>query len=142
MHHKVALNKRFYLLALFVLCCAWGNAQDCTLDIGGKNKETILKVFQLNEEQIGKMEAWRGELKIKRQQIEDKMKVLLNDHPQETQEDLNKLAKKFDILKEEVLAVSKSYDKKLIAIFNERQYQRYVALCREAIRTPMVVQPE
>lgn len=142
MRCKVTRFTHFSFLIVLVLSCTWGTAQDCTLDIGGKNKETIIKVFQLNEEQIEKMEAWRAELKIERQHIEDKMKVLLNDHPQESQEDLNTLAKKFDILKEEVLTASKSYDKKLIAIFNERQYQRYANLCHEAIRTPLVVDPE
>ncbi|KAG1654413.1 Dihydroorotate dehydrogenase (quinone) [Nymphon striatum] len=39
-------------------------AQDCTLNIGGKNTEALVGVFQMNEEQIGQMETWRAELNI------------------------------------------------------------------------------
>ncbi|MEL6918539.1 MAG: hypothetical protein AAFO99_12505 [Bacteroidota bacterium] len=127
------------LLLVFGLLFVTGSAQECTLDIGGKNTETIIKIFQLNEEQIGKMEMWQGELDIKTKDIEDQIRQLMEKHPQKTPEDLTLFAKKYDALKDQMVNTSKAYDTKLIAIFNERQYQRYVDLCIEALRTPIVV---
>lgn len=119
-----------------------GNAQDCTLNIGGKDTETIIKIFQLNDGQIGQMEGWRSELEIETSLIEDQIQELMDKQPQKTPEELIILAEKYNVLKEKMVNVSKIYDKKLIGIFNQRQYQRYVDLCNEAFRRPMVVDPD
>ncbi|MGB5821612.1 MAG: hypothetical protein WBG90_19175 [Saonia sp.] len=134
--------KHIYSLLVLGVVCFFGNAQDCTLDIGGKSSETIIKIFQLNEEQIGKMESWSAQLNTETSLIEDQIKLLLDEHPQETPDDLALLAKKYNTLKEQIVNTSKEYDKKLIALFNERQYQRYSDLCHAAFRKPIMVNPE
>ncbi|QLG46278.1 hypothetical protein [Costertonia aggregata] len=117
-------------------------AQDCTLSIGGKDKDIIVQVFQLNEEQITQLETWQAELAIKNKLIEEQLQLLLDEHPQSTQEDLTNLAKKYKTKEQELVRISVGYDKKLLGIFNERQYQRYIELCEEALRKPLkVVRP-
>ncbi|MDC6352509.1 hypothetical protein PP178_13190 [Zeaxanthinibacter sp. PT1] len=47
------------------------------------------------------------------------------------------MSEKFTSLKEELLTASKAIDQKLLGIFNDRQYMRYVELCEEVARRPM-----
>lgn len=128
------------------LCVLFGmifsvSAQDCTLNIGKKNTETIIKIFQLNEEQIATMENLRSELEIETKSIEDTVRKLLDAHPQSTPTELNVLADKYKVLQQKMVNVSKATDKKFITTFNERQYQRYLSLCNEAFRKPIQVIP-
>ena len=115
--------------------------QNCTLGVGGKNTETISKVFQLNEEQQATMQELIGELEIKNKLIDDQIKKLFDEHPQSTQEELETLAKKYKVLQQKMVIISEEYDKKLLSTFNERQYRRYVDLCSEVFRKPFLVTP-
>ncbi len=117
------------------------DAQDCTLNVGSEKTSTFISVFQLNEAQIEKMETWRAELSIEVKLIEDKMSQLLSTHPQSTPQELTDLAAKYKGQKEKLIAANIRVDKKLIAIFNEKQYQRYAALCHEVVREPFEVTP-
>jgi hypothetical protein len=65
--------------------------------------------------------------------------LLFDTHPQQTTEELQQLADKYKKLQEEIEANSKAFDLKLLSIFDQRQYERYVALCREAGRQAMSV---
>ncbi len=132
----------FCFLVACIFLFSTGNAQDCTLGIGGKDTETIIKVFQLSDEQIGKMEGWSAELEIENRQIEEQIQELFDTHPQNTPEELTLLATKYKVLQEKMVNVSKAYDKKLLATFNEKQYKLYANLCEEAFRQPMIVNPE
>lgn len=125
---------------LFMMFCI--SAQDCTLDIGGKNRKTIVDIFQLNAQQKTTMETLRAELEIETKSIEDEIKELFNEHPQSTPEELLVLADKYKVLQQKMVNTSKESDKKLLAVFNERQYQRYLELCHEAFRKPIMVVPE
>ncbi len=124
--------------------------EDCTLGLGGKDRQTIIEIFQLNEEQQLKMEAWAAQLQTQNKLVEDQIKELFDKHPQSTTEDLNTLAGKYDVLKSQLVSASKEYDRKLLALFNQRQYERYEALCKAAYRRPLTppeivkdsVQPE
>lgn len=138
---KTPLVLRYLFFVLLLHVCAFGNAQqqDCTLGIGGKDTETIVEVFQINEEQKTQMNTWIQELTEKNKVIEEEIKTLLENHPQSTQDDLITLAAKYKVLKDQIVSVSKMYDIKLLSIFNDKQYQRYVDLCREALRDPMMV---
>lgn len=129
----------YCLLFVGILSSFNTNAQlpDCTLGIGGKDTEILIQVFQLNEEQKSAMNIWIGELEIANKLNEDKIKLLFEKHPQSTQEDLETLAKKYKVLKDQMMASSKSYDQKLLGLFNPKQYQRYVELCSEALRNPI-----
>ncbi len=128
----------YFLLAGFFVCGST-NAQlpDCTLGMGGKDTEVLTKVFQLNDEQIKTMDLWIGELHSRNKEIEDRIKELFDNHPQGTQEELVTLAKKYKDLKDQLVAISTKYDQQLLGLFNDRQYQRYIELCAEALRKPL-----
>ncbi len=134
---------QLYTFALFVLCISLGNAQvmECTLDIGGKNAESVAKIFQLNESQKSKMEELRAEYSLTYKAIEDEMQKLLDEHPQSTPEELTTMAGKYKVLQEKAVMASRQIDKLLLSTFNQRQYGLYLSLCHEAFRRPIQVTP-
>lgn len=133
--------KAFYALLAIISLSFSAIAQNCTLDIGGKNIDLIVTVFQLNEAQVSTMEQLRAELEIKAKSVEADIQKLFEQHPQSTPEELTTLAGKYKVLQQELVAASFSSDKKLLATFNEKQYQRYFSLCNEALRDPIRVIP-
>ncbi|CAM3554729.1 hypothetical protein [Zobellia roscoffensis] len=134
--------RKLYGLIVFLMLFSVGNAQNCTLDIGGKNNETIKTIFQLNEEQVGIMEALQGELAVTTKSLEEQIEKLLAQHPQSTEEDLIKLAEKYKALQQQLVQVAYDSDKQLLSVFNMKQYERYLQLCNEAIRIPIKVVPK
>jgi len=136
MYSKIVVP--YFILLLFSLS---GIAQDCTLDVGGKNTETLIKVFQMNEAQISKMEALRAELEIETKIIEDEIQKLFDNHPQSSTEELTTLSNKYKVFQEKIVQAAKATDKMLLSSFNEKQYDRYLELCYEAIRKPIKVVP-
>lgn len=136
MHPKVV-----YALVLLLFLSFSSNAQNCTLDIGGNNAEVVVGIFQLNETQIATMERLAGELEIENKTVEDDIKKLLNEHPQSTTEDLMTLADKYRKLQQKIVDASLAKEKELLSLFNEKQYERYLVLCNEAIRDPIRVVP-
>lgn len=128
----------FFTLLVFPFL---GSAQDCTLDIGGKNTDMLIDVFQLNGEQISQMEAWQAELEIETKTIEAAIQKLFDTQPQSSPEELTILADKYKVLKEKMVSASAATDKKLLEIFNKKQYERYIGLCTEALRRPIKVVP-
>ncbi len=113
-------------------------SEDCTLGIGGKDSNVIIQVFQLSAEQKVQMEAWAAEFKIQTGEIKAQIQQLFDTHPQKSQEDLEKLSQKYKVLKDKLVESSRGFDKKLISLFNPRQYERYISLCNEAGRRPML----
>ncbi len=109
----------------------------CTLDIGGKDGQLIVEIFQLNEQQQGQLEEWVSELHTQSETIEEKIQKLLDQHPQSTEADLLNLARKYAALKDELVTITLQYDQKLLGIFNEKQYAFYKELCTEAARRPL-----
>lgn len=136
MYSKIVVP--FFVLLLFSF---WGNAQDCTLDVGGKNTDILIKVFQMNEAQISKMETLAAELAIETKVIEDEIQKLFDNHPQSTPEELETLSNKYKVFQEKIVMASKATDKMLLSSFNEKQYERYLELCYEALRRPIKVKP-
>lgn len=130
---------RIICLLFFTMSLSMAHAQDkdCTLGIGGKDSDVIIQVFQLNEEQQQKMHLWEGELAQYHKIMGDSIRTLFDTHPQKTMEDLQVLANKYKAFRDKIETTSSSYDQKLLATFNQRQYEKYAALCREALRTPM-----
>ncbi|MFK7813919.1 MAG: hypothetical protein AB8B59_15595 [Maribacter sp.] len=136
MYSKIVVP--FFILLLFSF---WGNAQDCTLDIGGKNTDILIRVFQMNADQINKMETLRAELDIETKIIEDEIQKLFDNHPQSTPDELTTLANKYKVMQEKIVMASRATDKLLLTEFNEKQYDRYLELCYEAVRKPIKVVP-
>lgn len=125
------------ILLLFIFLTSMGQTADCTLGIGGKDTETIIKVFQLSDEQLVQMEGWIQELNKSNELIEEEIDVLLDKHPQSNEAELQTLAEKFKPLRAQIIANSKICDQKLVGILNENQYHRYIDLCTEAMRRPL-----
>lgn len=138
---KIMFLKTLGMFLTFFLCTFWGMAQDCTLDIGGKNGDTLIQVFQMNEEQRGQMETWRAELNVEIKVIEEEIQKLFDNHPQSTPAELTTLAGKYKVFEQKIVDASRATDKKLLSIFNSKQYDRYLELCHEAIREPIQVVP-
>ncbi|RAJ09223.1 hypothetical protein [Arenibacter echinorum] len=116
--------------------------QECSLGIGATESDTIIQIFQLKEEQITNLEEFKAALEIETRLLDEERKNLFENHPQSTPEDLTALGAKYKVLEERMKQVFKKYDLKLLALFNEKQYQRYVTLCQEVSRLPLVVAPE
>ncbi|WP_373518270.1 hypothetical protein [Pricia sp.] len=117
-------------------------AQNCTLDIGGKHAETMVTVFQLNEAQVATMETLQRLLAVETGHLEEQIEKLLAEHPQSTEEELIKLADKYKVLQQKIVTASYESDKKLLSEFNAKQYERYLLLCKAAIRRPIDVVPK
>ena len=137
---KLQIRNLFSMLMPFILAnhCLYSQLDDCSLDIGGKDIEVIITIFQLNEDQQDNLEKWIAEMNLETKTIEDDMRKLLDDHPQSTEADLHNLAKKYLELKDKLVLVSKIYDQKLLGTFNEKQYAYYTKLCKEALRKPLL----
>ncbi|WP_394749875.1 hypothetical protein [Spongiimicrobium salis] len=126
----------------FLFFNASGYSQECALGIGTGDAATIVQIFQLNEEQIAQLGEWREALLVEVEKIETEIKTLFETEPQSTKEELSRLAAKHDVLEQKLIKMSIAYDTKLINVFNERQYERYKALCFEALREPIPQSPE
>ncbi|NNE03566.1 MAG: hypothetical protein HKN52_10405 [Eudoraea sp.] len=126
---------------MFFACVlvATGQDRDCLLGLGGTASETIIQVFQLNKEQISKMDQWKASLSQENKIIQDEITQLFDAEGQSSEEELQAMATTYRGLKDKVIENSKAYDRKLLNIFNEKQYLRYVALCKEARRKPIAI---
>ena len=133
--------KSFYVILGLLLSTFSGQAQECTLDIGGKNNNTIIDIFQLNGEQQAALTTLSAELEITQKSIEDEIQKLFSSHPQSTEAELITLSDKYKVLKEKMVNVSWESDKKLLETFNPKQYERYLSLCDEALRKPIRIIP-
>ncbi len=135
------IRKSVFPLVLSLFVSSFIIAQECTLDIGGKNGTMVIDIFQLNEKQQTVMEELRGELEITTKSLEDEIQKLFASHPQGTEAELITLSDKYKILKEKLVSASRESDKKLLETFNQKQYERYKSLCYEAVREPIKITP-
>lgn len=132
------------LRVLCLICAAlllpnlnFGQLQDCTLGLGNKDTDVIFKVFKLSDEQKILAEALASEYRTNSRLIQDQVDQLFESHPQRTQEDLQRMAQKFDSLKIQLTSMSRSYDQKLVGLFDQKQYEVYLQLCNEVMRRPL-----
>ena len=134
--------KAFSIFLFLVYLSPMAYTQDCSLGIGSDNKGIITQIFQLNDEQSGKLEGWKAEMAIETKIIEEEIQFMFDNEPQSTPNELTVLATKYRVLQEKMVNTSMGYDRKLISIFNEKQYERYISLCQEASRKPITKEPE
>ncbi|MDT7829757.1 hypothetical protein RQM65_13870 [Pricia sp. S334] len=135
------MTLRIFLTTAFALISFSVAAQTCRLDIGGKDVKSIIEVFQLRETQVVLLDSLRTELSEETGRLEVQIEELLAKHPQSTEEELVQLADKYKVLQQRLLAASYESDKTLLSAFNAKQYQRYLELCRAALRMPIEVTP-
>ncbi|MBT8236239.1 MAG: hypothetical protein KJO04_08600 [Bacteroidia bacterium] len=136
---KYSRKIAFLILGLATISMSQAQMQDCTLDIAGVDTELMIKLFQLNEEQTTTLEDLRAEIEVKNRVLYDQIKWLFDNHPQDTEDDLTNMAKKYDVMQRQIMANSQLYDQKFLGTLNDLQYQRYTILCEEAMRKPLVV---
>ena len=117
--------KGFLTAFLFFILFFRGSAQECTLGVGGKNTETLIKIFQLNETQASKMEELVAELAVESKLLEDDIQKLFDTHPQSTPDELTLLSEKYKVLEERLVEVHRQADIKVLSTFNQKQYERY-----------------
>ena len=129
------------LLFGFLSMSLGAQTNECMLGLGGKDTETIIQVFQLNEEQIRKMEEFRAELSVANKAFKEEIQLLFDTHPQSKPEELEALATKYKAVKDRAMENAREYDIRMLQLFNPRQYDRYLELCAAANRAPYQVTP-
>ncbi len=125
---------------IFLISCFFSAAQEeCFLGIGGQDDETIVAVFQLNDVQSEKLKNWGAELKIRNGILKDQAKHLLNRHAQSSPEDLMTMSYKYRDILDSMKQNSRMLDLRLLAIFNDNQYNLYIELCEQITLRPIYV---
>ncbi|WP_422081238.1 hypothetical protein [Ulvibacterium sp.] len=137
----IKFTRAFFVFLGYITFSSGLLAQDCTLDIGGDNTDMMVEVFQLSDQQIQTMENLKSDLEIQIKSLKEDIQKLFDDHPQSSTEELQVLADKYRVLEQKIMDASRECDKKLLTTFNERQYRRYLDLCREAFRKPIRIVP-
>src|SRR5690606_15256809 len=99
------------------------------LGVGGPDGETIVEVFQLNEQQQEKLRNWSAELKIRNGLLRDKAETLIAKHRESDPEELLKVSGQYKAIQDSMLENVRMMDKRLLSILNDRQYRRYTELC-------------
>lgn len=135
--------KKLFLGISFILFSVTLMAQeDCVLGVGFTDDAILIDVFQMNEEQQGKLADFKGELKHRNELLNAQLEDITTRHPQSTVEELTALAGKYNGIMDSLRLVQATIDKKVLATFNQKQYDLYLSLCKEAKRKPYVVIPK
>ncbi|TMU57220.1 hypothetical protein [Flagellimonas algicola] len=129
------------LLLLILLCSSFFayTQQDCSLGIGGDHDEAITDVFQLNEFQLEQFKNWSAELRVRNGYLKDQAKYLLKKHAQSSPEDLMAVSYKYRDLLDSMKQNVRMLDKRLLSIFNDRQYNLYLDLCNQLTLRPIYI---
>ncbi len=115
--------------------------EDCILGVGITENETIIDIFQLNGEQSEKIINYSAELKYRNELLNNQAENILKRHPQSTTAELMVLAAKYNVIRDSMEFIQRMIDKRALKLFNKKQYERYLKLCKEAFRQPFRVVP-
>ncbi|GMN09486.1 hypothetical protein MTsPCn9_00580 [Croceitalea sp. MTPC9] len=127
------------LLTFFILffCSLIYSQADCYLGIGGKDDETIQKVFRLDSVQVEKMKNWGAELKYRNSFLINKANNLLKRHAESSPEVLMTMSYQYKKLLDSMQGNLRMLDKRMLGIFNEEQYNLYMVLCNQISNSPL-----
>ncbi|MFT5737482.1 MAG: hypothetical protein ACJAU2_000442 [Maribacter sp.] len=132
----------FLITVLFFILSSKSFAQaDCILGVGVTADSALVSVFQLNTSQIDKLTSYSEEVKYRQGILDNKLENIQKRNPQSKVSELSKLATDYNIIMDSMALVQTMIDKRLLALFNEKQYTLYRNLCREASRSPLIVVP-
>mgnify|MGYP000099902379 FL=1 len=109
------------------------------MGIGGDDDEAIAEVFQLNDAQLEQFKNWSAEVKVRNSYLKDQAKYLLKKHAQSSPEDLMAVSYKYRDLLDSMRQNVRMLDKRLLSIFNDRQYNLYLELCNQLTLRPIYV---
>lgn len=125
---------------LFMISGFCGTAQmDCILGVGGRDNETITKVFELTEEQQDNLKNWSAELKVRNEIFKEKAEYLMKQNEESSPEVLLGVSKKYQSYIDSMAKNILMMDKRLLMSFNQTQYERYVKLCNQLTLRPIHV---
>lgn len=126
-------------ILLLSLCFPFAlfSQKDCLLGIGGKDDETLKKVFELTEEQVEKMRNWGAELQFRNEIFEMRAENLLRNHAQSSPEDLLKMSFEYKALLDSMENNMRLLDRRMLGIFTDAQYNLYIMLCNQVYRSPI-----
>ncbi len=132
-----------FLLILFVLLFSIRlNAQaDCIMGVGVVEDSVLTDIFQLNPSQSEKLTNFSAELKYRNEILDNTLANIRKRHPQNTVQELSDLASEYNIMMDSMHTVQAMVERKLLTLFNQKQYALYRNLCLEASRSPFVVVP-
>ena len=123
---------------LFLSLSFSGFAQmDCILGVGGRDNETITKVFELTEEQQKSLKNWSAELKIRNDIFKGKAEYLMKQNEESSPEVLMEVSKKYQSLIDSMAKNVRVMDERLLTSFNKTQYERYLKLCSQMTLRPI-----
>ncbi len=128
------------VLYLFLISGLYGSAQmDCILGVGGPDGDTIVQVFQLSEEQQEKLKSWAAELKVRNDILREKAEYLMKKNENSTPDVLLTVSQQYKTIQDSMVQNVRMMDKRLLTIFNDKQYQRYLGFCNELALRPIHV---
>jgi hypothetical protein len=114
---------------------------DCILGVGLTNDSIISDVFQLNEMQHEKLVSFSAELKYRNDLLNNELQNVKSRHPQSNVKELSQLADKYKSVMDSMASVQIMIDKRMLTLFNSKQYELYRNLCKEALRSPFIIIP-
>ena len=114
---------------------------DCILGVGLTSDSIISDVFQLNKMQHEKLVSFSAELKYRNDLLNNELQNVKSRHPQSNVKELSQLADKYKSVMDSMAQVQTMIDKRMLTLFNSKQYELYRNLCKEASRSPFIVIP-
>ena len=111
--------------------------EHCFLGIGGKDNQTIIAYFQLDDFQKDKLKNLSAELQFRNEPFLVRMKRLLERHKESSPDELMKMSYTYKAYLDSLDKNMRIVDKKLLTTFNNDQFNRYVTLCNYAQRSPI-----
>ena len=114
---------------------------DCILGVGLTSDSIISDVFQLNKMQHEKLVSFSAELKYRNDLLNNELQNVKSRHPQSNVKELSQLADKYKSVMDSMTQVQTMIDKRMLTLFNSKQYELYRNLCKEASRSPLIVIP-
>jgi len=112
---------------------------DCILGVGGRDNETITKVFELTEEQRENLKNWSAELKIRNDIFKERAEYLMKQNEDSSPEVLIEVSKKYQSFIDSMAKNVHMMDKRLLESFTQTQYDRYLKLCNQMTLRPIYV---
>lgn len=112
---------------------------ECMLGVGGKDNETITKVFELTEEQQENLKNWSAELKVRNDLLREKAQYLMKKNEESSPEVLVTVSVEYQVILDSMKQNIRMMDKRLLGTFSETQYERYSKLCNQMTMRPIYV---
>ncbi len=126
-----------FVLMCFLSVTGLVAQQDCYLGVGGPDNQTITEVFQLDSVQQEQLANLGAELNYRNQLLAQRAEYLLDLHAQSSPEDLLVMSFEYRQVIDSMHTNMRMIDKKMLSLFNDKQYNMYIKLCNQAMSSPI-----